>query len=290
LIFEEENNAGNAHKGIDIDSVKARCKIRRTKEESYSYLSSIQLNLGRSFQSIEELECNDEEAVGHLKLPAHLKPSFSDFVLHPSLMDGALQVPPAAKIRGTEEIIHLPFTIGEVEIVRPVTEDCYSYSVLSGTHNISGSKVRKFDVSIVDKNGDVLVKIKDFLARPVQNNQAENQGAHEQVNPEKLYYTAEWEEEEIDCKNNTEGDGVILLFDTSDAVKSELLKYINGVNKIILVKPDVGFGRINELEFNIDPENQGDYVRLLEELKQINMLPKQVIHNWSSMLQKFGII
>lgn len=57
----------------------------------------------------------------------------------------------------------LPFSIGSVELLSPLKKQCYSYVELQGTGFTKG--INKINIKIVDKEGKVLVRIKDFSLR-----------------------------------------------------------------------------------------------------------------------------
>jgi len=66
------------------------------------------------------------ESLALLELPESLRGEFRKYVLHPSLMDGALQsVAGMGKSGEAEEGMYLPFSLGEVEIIKPLAERCW---------------------------------------------------------------------------------------------------------------------------------------------------------------------
>ena len=74
---------------IDIDALKKRCTKQQTREEIYAAFANTGLHYGPSFQVIDRLFSNETEALAELVLPTPLQDG--QFLLHPSLMDGALQ-------------------------------------------------------------------------------------------------------------------------------------------------------------------------------------------------------
>jgi polyketide synthase PksN len=63
-------------------------------------------------------------------------------------------------IGNREGRLYVPFALGHLEIIRPVTEVCYAHAVISPES--LGSEVTKFNITILDERGEELVRIKDF--------------------------------------------------------------------------------------------------------------------------------
>nr|AKQ22652.1 malonyl CoA-acyl carrier protein transacylase [Scytonema sp. PCC 10023] len=174
VVYEEEVADVNHARIIDIDSIKQGCLKHITGEEIYARLRVFGLNLGTGFQPLKELFSSDTEALSVLELPHTLEEDANRFMLHPSLMDGALQTVLGGPWGLTSSSLHIPYTIGEIEILGPVSQSCYAYAISSekGTATNNRGLEGRYDAYILDKMGKELVRIKNFLLRPVnQKNQ-----------------------------------------------------------------------------------------------------------------------
>ncbi len=81
------------------------------------------ITYGPGFQSIKTLSYNEKEALSRIELPSELEERFSDYVLHPSLMDGALQTVMGLMVStANDNTLYLPFSMGEVEIIKQIRE------------------------------------------------------------------------------------------------------------------------------------------------------------------------
>jgi acyl transferase domain-containing protein len=171
---------------FNLPIIKQRCTIIRTRAVIYPYFKKMGLQYGTSFQVIEETMSQGQEILAKLHLPSHLQNEAHQFGLHPSLMDGALQTALNLLWDDAELIpaLYLPFTIGELTIFGNLSSTCYVYATLSATTNLDW---RQFQIYITDENGNVLVHIKDFIARAF----------HEGTNVETCYYQPVWEEQAI---------------------------------------------------------------------------------------------
>jgi len=149
-----------------IQTLKAQCTSREDGVDFYAKLLKYGLNYGPSFQTIQEIYLNHSFALSRLKLPDHLKVDFGQFILHPSMIDGALQT--AAGLAGDLESVtppYLPFALDEVDIRHPVRQTCYAYAEFADSAERNQAGVRKLNIQLLNESGDVLIKFKNLFVR-----------------------------------------------------------------------------------------------------------------------------
>ena len=165
LIFQNgRNHSEVVEKSIPIKALKEKCSKPREGVYYYDLFRKTGFNYGPAFQTIQELYINNSYALSKLKIANHLKDGFDQFILHPSLLDGALQT--VAGLIGSVEsdTPHLPFAIDEIEILRPIPQTCYVHAEFTDSERrMTG--VKKFNIQLLNEEGDILVKIKNFYAR-----------------------------------------------------------------------------------------------------------------------------
>ena len=154
----------------DIAGIRDRCAEQvLTGEEIYSFLGTAGLKLGRSFQTVRGVYASQSEALAIVHLPEHLKQAADQFVLHPALMDGAFQAGfGLVRKAGVALPLSIPFSVGEVQILHSLHDLCYGYATWAGERPTDGRSHIKVDLHLLDNSGRVLVRIKDFVSRPVQ--------------------------------------------------------------------------------------------------------------------------
>jgi acyl transferase domain-containing protein len=153
-----EDDENKQDEWMDIEKVKERCSHKSSKNDCYKQLRNKGFDYGDGFQIIQQLCHNKEESLSYLVLPDVFISELDKFILHPSLMDGALQTVMGLDHENKEGKIYLPFAIGEIEIMYPLTHRCYAYV----NRTTSTEKISKFNIWIMDDTGKILVKIKDF--------------------------------------------------------------------------------------------------------------------------------
>jgi hypothetical protein len=157
---------------VPIADLKAQCARSENGAAFYAKFSEFGLQYGPAFQTVQELHIADSFALAKLKLAEHLNDDFGQFILHPSLIDGALQTV-AGLVKGGAGSVspgtpHVPFALDEIEILRPLTQICYAYAErAAGSAQQSRAGVTLFNIRLVNESGDVLVELKNLHVRPI---------------------------------------------------------------------------------------------------------------------------
>lgn len=167
-IFYSKNTHAAKLDKLNIAEIKSRCLESVTPDFIYDQYKEIGLQYGPSFQVIKNMMTNSKEVLSELVLPDQLKNSFDAFILHPSLMDGALQSLAGlmqSRQENLEKTIYLPFSIGQIDIFASLPENVYTYIKIIDEQNII---LPKYEIYICDKVGNVSVIIRDFVVKPVK--------------------------------------------------------------------------------------------------------------------------
>ena len=154
---------------VDIAAIHARCCEQVVSgTELYPVLSDSGLKLGSSFQIVDKIFATESESLAILKLPAHLKAEADQYWLHPALMDGSLHTGLGLmKKRGMNLPLSIPYSIGELQILHPLKDLYYGYATWAVDDPLAPQGSLKANFQLLDKSGKVLVRIKDYLSRPV---------------------------------------------------------------------------------------------------------------------------
>ncbi|HKO58101.1 MAG TPA: SDR family NAD(P)-dependent oxidoreductase [Thermoanaerobaculia bacterium] len=152
---------------MPLEALKAQCARREEGAELYRQFGEYGLHYGPSFRTVQELHVDGSFALARLKIADHLKGDFGQFILHPSMIDGALQA--AAGLAGSvaPRTPYLPFAVDEIEILRPVPHTCYAYAERSDGQEQNHAGVTKFNIRLLSESGDVLVRITNLYVRPL---------------------------------------------------------------------------------------------------------------------------
>jgi polyketide synthase PksL len=146
-------------------------KSRATKTvqgaDCYRRFAGFGLRYGPCFQTIQELYIGRDFALSRLKLAPELEDRFDQYILHPSILDGALQTVIGIASNGAPEAEadtpYLPFALGEVEILRPLSQACYAH--VERVESEGHSDIRQFDIQLLSDSGEVLARLHKFHVR-----------------------------------------------------------------------------------------------------------------------------
>ncbi len=149
-----------------LEALKERSAKTGERVALYDMFRAYGLQYGPSFQTVQELYVNGSFALSRLTVPEHLQSDFGEFVLHPAIIDGALQT--VAGLVGSRDAttVHLPFALDEIELIRPVPRTCHAYAERADAQTQSRGDVAKFHIRILNESGDVLVRMNNLYVRP----------------------------------------------------------------------------------------------------------------------------
>lgn len=265
---------------LDIEDIKARCRSYKDREECYKLFQSMELNYKTGFKGITFLHYNEDEALGKLKLPDSLAEEFNSYLLHPTLMDGALQTVIGLLLGDSKSVnqTNLPFSIGELEIIGPLSKSCWAYA------SYENRKSKSFNIDICNERGEVAIRIRRFVMRAFKSGGQTTTagpitGGTPQANPQGLYYyTKEWMPSPSLTAPTFPVPGTTLLFCDNE----EILETIKSDGDTILIKKGKQFKELSPTTFEIDHKNYGDYKRLIEALEDRKIMPDRVAHLWQN--------
>ncbi|PKM94958.1 MAG: hypothetical protein CVU84_08520 [Firmicutes bacterium HGW-Firmicutes-1] len=266
LIIGSENLTNGYEHNIDLQSIKERCTKYISKEQFYKRYSETGCEYGKSLKSIKELYVGEGEVLAQLIFPEGVNTQLQDIRLHPSLMEGVLQTVTTAT--------YLPYALGEIEIINEFKEICYAYSTLV-SENVN---IKKYNIDVVDEEGMFIVRIKDFTLEAVKTIDQTD----DEVQSETLYFTSKWKPCSLIEHEKETIAGNILVFDQEKSCLNVLEDSIQiGINTVTYVRCGTNYTEVGESEYEIDPSNYKDYVKLLHSLKEKNRIPAVILHLWS---------
>ena len=285
LYYSTKQDSEQESEYIDIESIRSRCSKVIDGKDAYPLFKSLGLHLGPSFQVLQEVYKNDTEVLGVLKIPDARIGDFDDYILHPSLVDGSFQAVMGAQLGGgAEGGMVVPYSLGEVEILHPLTKTCFSYVVDATNDKKSGAKLSKKNVLIVDEEGKILTRIRDSVGVPltdVHEKPAEKSG--DEFN--NLYYSTVWEKALLtsEIHSQTSLDSIV-FFDTDETLFNLYKKRLEHAGKdsrnVILVQPASIFEELTEQRYTIDPTNKNHFEQLFESINQKSINISNICFAW----------
>jgi acyl transferase domain-containing protein/acyl carrier protein len=248
---------------LDLAAIRARCPETESPEAIYGRCAEAGLKLGAGFRTIRSVCFGEGEALARLELPAALSPAAQEFVLHPGLMDGALQAT-AVLGRGKVAGLPVPFAVAEV-LFHGVGSNCYAH-VRRGSEEHG---LLRFDVSLLEDSGDVLAELKGLTMRLLNPNAAT-------VEQELIFVRPTWKEKPLSLASADQLAGRLLLFDPEEFLANEIGRLSPGLN-ILRVIPAPNYS-VQGNVIGVRPDCSEDFDQLLQLGR-----PDFVIHRWNAL-------
>ncbi|MEM9490930.1 MAG: polyketide synthase dehydratase domain-containing protein, partial [Myxococcota bacterium] len=195
---------------IDIAAIGHRCGDRMiSSDQLYSALRTRGLEYGPSMRAVGEVRCNHSEAIAHLALPDAACAEADQYVLHPSMVDAALQT--IAAIEMTDERgAYLPYAVDKVTIYGPTPQIGYAHARQRGSNGSAS-----YDIDLVDEAGEVRVAFRALTLRPWQ-----RASDPAQI----LYATTQWQDRPLDSTPGNTDKGRVLLIGASKSLTASLAR------------------------------------------------------------------
>jgi acyl transferase domain-containing protein/NADPH:quinone reductase-like Zn-dependent oxidoreductase/acyl carrier protein/SAM-dependent methyltransferase len=145
----------------DIDQLRDQCTRTLDREQCYALLKQRGVACGPRLQSLETVKVAKGHALARLRLPAD---AHGDYVLHPSIMDGAVQATIGfLSAEDNDGRMLVPFAIDCVEVLHPCKTAMWA--VLRVSEAGSGSQNGRLDIDVCDDDGVVCVRMKGLSSR-----------------------------------------------------------------------------------------------------------------------------
>ncbi|MEW2578038.1 SDR family NAD(P)-dependent oxidoreductase [Streptomyces syringium] len=146
---------------LDLDAVRARCSRQVAAKDFYRACAEAGLVYGPGFQVLTELAEGEGEVVARYHHDAPADP----YVVHPALLDGALQAGVQLLAgRLAQGSVHLPASIGAVRVWEPLPPS----GVIRALERSRTDDEVCWDLLLTDEQGTVMVELESCRLRRVQ--------------------------------------------------------------------------------------------------------------------------
>ncbi|MFC5743183.1 type I polyketide synthase, partial [Dyella tabacisoli] len=153
----------------DLAALRQQCaQSHRSAEACYAAFDRMGLHYGPGHRGLSELFIGQGQALARITLPDSLKSLQEGYVLHPSVLDAALQTAIAFQAddagRWDDAALMLPFALASLDVLAPCTDSMWAVVRRSAGH-AADDTLQKFDIDLCDESGRVCVRLGEFCAR-----------------------------------------------------------------------------------------------------------------------------
>ena len=255
--------AGAPDRRADLSEIRSRCSQTEDVDQIYARCSAAGLELGPAFRSIREIWIGQDEALVRLEVTRGaglVTEAYSEFCLHPGLLDGALQtVAVLGQRQGTG--LPVPFAVREVRVGN-LTHHCYAHVRRAPAEK----DLLLFDIVLLDELGRAQVELNGLTMRVFA------RGLPAKAE-EVVYVRPGWQKAPLD-ETAWRLSGRLLLFDHPDSELISKISELSSELSVVSVSPGPGFENLGN-GFRVQPGSLSDYQKLLEAVP-----PNFVVFRW----------
>jgi acyl transferase domain-containing protein/ubiquinone/menaquinone biosynthesis C-methylase UbiE len=164
---------------LDLKALQTECsQTSLGPGQCYEAFRAMGIDYGPGHQGIEEVYVGHSQVLAKLSLPSSVSNTRDQFILHPSLMDSALQAS-IGLIMGAGDMMSstspaslkpaLPFALEELEIFGNCTSTMWVL-VRYSDDSAAGDRVQEFDIDLCDETGMICVRMKGLSSRVLEGN------------------------------------------------------------------------------------------------------------------------
>ncbi|WP_152378747.1 SDR family NAD(P)-dependent oxidoreductase [Paenibacillus brasilensis] len=240
---------------LDIGALKAMCSENRfSAGQCYEAYRELGIDYGLGHQGIEALYVGEGKVLAKLSLPACVMDTKDQFVIHPSVMDSALQASIGLTLLSGDRKAVLPFALDEVEVFERCRPNMWGYIRHIGSKTPE-KKVQKLDIDLLDEDGKVCVRIKGLSLRVLEDQ------AYGEAPAETHMLELYWKEQPIEPEGLKikYAQHVVVLCEPEEAILHTVQAGMDQAQLIVLHSEDQA----------IDQRFEAYTVRLFEEIQRI---------------------
>nr|WP_269636740.1 type I polyketide synthase [Paenibacillus forsythiae] len=179
----------------DIQSILADCTLYKLSSgDCYQAFEAMGIRYGPAHQGLTEVHVGEGQLLARLSLPDCVFGTFESYVLHPSMLDSALQsaigfIWSSVDAKGSSgddrPKPYLPFALDELEIYAACQPSMWASVRIRADEGSHSGKIQRLDIDLCDENGKVCVRIKGFSTRSSVggNIEATEKGTGDSVDP-----------------------------------------------------------------------------------------------------------
>lgn len=150
-------------KKLSLDEIKKRCNDNKLKE--YAYEKGQEIEISDRWSCVNNIWTNNVETLAHLGLKKEYKKEIQDYLLHPALLDEAINI----TLRTIGESLYLPFSYKKIKIYKKLPDQIYSYVKAKNLTALTND-LATFDVTILDENGEAILQVSDYIIKKADAN------------------------------------------------------------------------------------------------------------------------
>ncbi|SPF42370.1 Polyketide synthase PksN (fragment) [Candidatus Desulfosporosinus infrequens] len=153
---------------IDLKALQVGCSLGTLSAgQCYESFRALGFDYGPGHQGLEKVFLGEDQVLAKLVLPSSVSGTDEEFVLHPSMMDSALQASIGLMISSGEHRPVLPFALQGLEVYGRCTSEMWAH-IRHSKESKFADRIQKLDIDLCDETGKICVRMKGFSSRVLE--------------------------------------------------------------------------------------------------------------------------
>lgn len=171
------NKKSSADQKLPIAKIKKRCTSRLTRDDYYEILKHAGFQYGEGFKATTTVQFSQNEIIARAELPTQLDNTFAEYILHPAMVDSAVQAAIVLTLLLTnnkENKLFVPLSIESCNVYNNSKRVMYLHSQLKSelSHD---KKFAKYDLALSDEDGNICIEIKGMFLKVIEGEAADRE-------------------------------------------------------------------------------------------------------------------
>ncbi|MFL0804912.1 MAG: SDR family NAD(P)-dependent oxidoreductase [Agarilytica sp.] len=318
-IYPDDNSTGFLTKNrLSLESIEQEIEGGGNftvvdKPALYKTFQEFGLSYGESFRPIASCRVSDSAVLTKLIAPEITRGEFSDFILHPTMMDGVFQSIVSLTILGQAhtDYQYVPFSLERIEILGEVVTTQWVYATASSIQPSGDGSARlaplamndlRYDAVLMDESGKVVIKFYGLQKRAIgaaikgkDMRGAFKKPATVSFSPapsfdvasaeiQALYYRSIFVPMPLGragIKPVIPTPTAILVLSNRENIRDEVKRSLDTEVPVFVVSTGAKYHIHDAFNLAISPNNNDDFSRLVMHIKSQKITISHVLHMWN---------
>ena len=165
-----QSEAPQQNSAIDLDRIRKEIIATGqviSVEQCYARFDESGLRYGPCHQGLREVLASQTQVLAKVSIPAEAMNSMDTFVLHPALMDSAIQSAIALSFCDTDDsTVLIPFALDRLLLLASPSQTMWVW-LRFAENSHKDDRVPKLDIDLVDQKGDIFLSLSGLASRRI---------------------------------------------------------------------------------------------------------------------------
>jgi acyl transferase domain-containing protein/acyl carrier protein/SAM-dependent methyltransferase len=274
---------------LDLKAVLAVCsESTLSATEIHEAFKATGIHYGLGYQGIEQIYVGQGQVLAKLSLSSAIAETSGQFMLHPGMMDAALQASIGFKkcIEGrdlSENQVVLPFALQELEVFGKSATGMWAW-IRTREGSKPGDSVQKLDIELCDEQGNVCVRLKGLEIQEYKETIPQNVSILKAEEPHELMTFEEaWQEQGLPELSPVKLKTIVCFLSNPEKQQemNDTLTTFDQQTKLIFISQSTTFQKQTPQNYNISRAGRNNYEEAFRSIREDYGEVEAVLYLWA---------